>query len=164
MCNTGSSHHFKLFCKMTILVHRYCGLNLAAVKHLLKTFLSHCCLFSPITESPSKCCHCSFSAFSVEIVDASPECEELISVNFSASVFSLYELCASLSTVETEVGNVHISIDNLITHVASELKDLHATMETGFVCFHFLVWSIHCLHSLGQCFICIRQFLICCHL
>ena len=167
VCNAESPHHSKLSHKMMIFVHKYCGLDSGAVKRLkglLKTFLSHCHLSSPITESPSKCCCCLSPAFSVEIVDASSECEELAGVNSSASVFSLHKLCASLSTIEAEVGNIHVSIDNLATHLASELKDLHATAKTGFVCFYFLVWSIHCLCSLGQCFICIRQSLVCCHL
>ena len=30
--------------------------------------------------------------------------------------------------------------------------------------FHFLAWSIHCLHSLGQYFSHIRQSFVCCHL
>ena len=127
---------------MTIFVHKYCDLNLSAVKcskSLLKTFLSHCCLFSSVTKSSLKCCYCSSSASSVKIVDASSKYKELMGVNFSTSVFSLCELYASLFTVKTKVENVHISIDNLTTHLTSELKDLHTTIETDFVCFHFLV-------------------------
>ena len=141
-------------------------MDLGAVKcskGLLKTFLSHHHPSSLITKSPSKCCCHSSPASSVEIVDASSECEELVGVNSSTSVFPLHELCASLSTVEAEVGNIHVSIDNLATHLASELKDLHTTVKTGFVCFYFLVWSVHCLHCLGQYLTHIRQSLVYCH-
>ena len=150
---------------MTIFVCEYCGLDSGAAKHskgLLKTFLSCCCPSSLATESLLKH-HCHLSPVSsVEIIDASSEHEVLAGVDSSVPAFPFHELCASLSTVQAEIGNVHISINNLAACLVSESKDLHATAETGFVCLHFLVWSVHCLHSLGQCFLHIRQSLIHC--
>lgn len=164
-CDAGSPRRPKLSREMTIFVREYRGLDSGAAKRskgLLKTFLSRRRPSSPVTESPSKRRRRSSPASSVEIVDASPECEELAGVDSSAPVFPLRELRASLSTIEAEVGNVHVSIDNLAARLASESKDLRATAETGFVCFHFLVWSVHCLRSLGQCFVRVRQSLVRC--
>ena len=142
-----------------------CGLDLGAAKRLkglLKTFLSHHHPSSPTTESPSKCCHHLSPVLSVEVVDALSEPEESAGVDLSVPAFPFQELCASLSTIQAEAGNVSVSIDNLAARLVSESKDLCATVETGFVCLHFLVWSVHCLHSLGQCFLHIRQPLVRC--
>ena len=139
-CDDGDLHHPKLSCEMTILMHEYCGVDLGAAKHfksLLKKFLPHH-LPSPNTESPSKCCHLSSPVSSVEVVNTLSEHGELEVAGSPASPFPLCKLCASLSTIQAEVSNLHVSIDNFATHLASKLKDLHATVETGFVCSHFL--------------------------
>ena len=164
LCGAEDPHCQKLAHKMTIFICEYCGLDSGAAKHskgLLKMFLSCCCLSSPTTESLSKCCCCLSPVLSVKVVDALSEPEESAGVDLSVSVFPFWELCASLSTVQAEVGNVSILIDNLAACLASESKDLHATVETGFVCLYFLVWSVYCLHSLGQCFLHVRQPLVC---
>ena len=140
LCDDGDLHHPKLSCEMTILVCEYCGVDLGAAKRsksLLKKFLP-CCLPSPDTESPSKCHHLSSLVSSVEVVNTSSECGESEVAGSPAPLFPLHELCASLSTIQAEVSNLHISINNFTACLASELKDLHATVETGFVCSHFL--------------------------
>ena len=140
LCDDGDLHCPKLSHKMTILMHEYCGVDLGAAKHsksLLKKFLP-CCLPSPDTESPSKCCCLSSLVSSVEVVDTSSECGELEVAGSPAPLFPFCKLCASLSTIQAEVGNLHVSIDNFAACLASKLKDLCATAETGFVHSHFL--------------------------
>ena len=140
MCDDGDLHHPKLSHEITILMCEYCGVDLGAAKHsksLLKKFLP-CCLPSPDTESPSKCHSLSSPVSSVEVVDTSSEHGELEVAGSPAPLFPLHKLHASLSTVQAEVSNLNISIDNFAACLASKLKDLHATAETGFVCSHFL--------------------------
>ena len=140
MCDDGDLHCPKLSHKMTILVCEYCGVDSGAAKHsksLLKKFLP-CHPPSPDTESLSKCCHLSSPVSSVEVVNTSSECEELEVAGSPAPLFPLHELHASLSTIQAEVSNLHVSIDNFAACLASELKDLCATAETGFVHSHFL--------------------------
>ena len=129
LCDDGNLHCPKLSYRMTILICEYCGVNLDAAKYfksLLKKFLPHH-PFKPTIESPSKYHCCSSPAFSIEIINASSKNVELVVMNSSTSVFPLCKLCVSFSTVQAEVGNIHISIANLIPCLASELKDLHAT-------------------------------------
>ena len=100
---------------MTIFVREYRGLDSCATKRskgLLKTFLSRRHPSSPAAESPSKRRRRSSPVSSVEVIDALSERGESADVDSSVPVFPLRELRTSLSTVQAEVRNVHVSIDN----------------------------------------------------
>ncbi|EFW20369.1 hypothetical protein D8B26_003238 [Coccidioides posadasii str. Silveira] len=127
------SHQVILAREMCGLVRDYHGLDSGVAKHqkgsAKKMYTSHCHALSPVAGPSTKHHHYS-----------TPSPGNILKISSNAvpndaaqePLHFLTPICAGMSQIHVEVGNVQVSINQLAARLASGTKELHGTAETGF--------------------------------